>query len=311
MTEYFVNYTAQTTLLAGIDASTTTLQIVAVAGSPPTAQLRIRIDNEMMLVTNVAGTTYTVTRGIEGTVGAAHSAGAIVRYILTAAALGGQTDPAAAIPGLRSLGTGALQAAAGNDARFLTSSSTPQFAGLGIGVAGSSGAVNLAATTLLNWNGDTFLVRDAANQLAMRNGANIQSLHVYGSYTDSGNYYHAVVAGDFGSAGPMLRIFGVGTGSGKHLFLSASTSYGGSGAMYVYQSHFSPWIGDINDLGQSNGARWRDLYLGGYTEFTESTDPAAGATNTARLYAKDNGSGKTQLVVRFPTGAVQVLATEP
>jgi hypothetical protein len=29
------------------------------------------------------------------------------------------------------------------------------------------------------------------------------------------------------------------------------------------------------------------------------------------LYAKDNGSGKTQLVVRFASGAVQVLATEP
>lgn len=40
-------------------------------------------------------------------------------------------------------------------------------------------------------------------------------------------------------------------------------------------------------------------------------DAAAGATNSARLYVKDNGSGKTQLCVRFPTGAVAVLATEP
>ena len=46
-------------------------------------------------------------------------------------------------------------------------------------------------------------------------------------------------------------------------------------------------------------------------EFGEIADPAAPAANSARLYAKDNGSGKTQLVVRFPTGAVQVLATEP
>lgn len=50
----------------------------------------------------------------------------------------------------------------------------------------------------------------------------------------------------------------------------------------------------------------------GYAQFFEQTaDPAAGATNTARLFAKDNGSGKTQLVVRFPTGATQVIATEP
>lgn len=46
-------------------------------------------------------------------------------------------------------------------------------------------------------------------------------------------------------------------------------------------------------------------------EFLEHGDPAAGAANTARLYSRDNGSGKTQLVVRFNTGAIQVIATEP
>lgn len=52
---------------------------------------------------------------------------------------------------------------------------------------------------------------------------------------------------------------------------------------------------------------------GGITlELTElAADPSAGASNTARLYSRDNGSGKTQLCVLFPTGAVQVLATEP
>lgn len=45
--------------------------------------------------------------------------------------------------------------------------------------------------------------------------------------------------------------------------------------------------------------------------FSEKTDSAAPAVNKAVLYSRDNGSGKTQLVVRFNTGAVQVLATEP
>jgi Pectate lyase superfamily protein len=40
-------------------------------------------------------------------------------------------------------------------------------------------------------------------------------------------------------------------------------------------------------------------------------DPAAPATSKARLFMRDNGAGKTQFCVRFPTGAVQVLATEP
>jgi hypothetical protein len=46
-------------------------------------------------------------------------------------------------------------------------------------------------------------------------------------------------------------------------------------------------------------------------QFPERSDPTAPSTNNAILYAKDNGAGKTQIVVRFPTGAVQVLATEP
>ena len=50
----------------------------------------------------------------------------------------------------------------------------------------------------------------------------------------------------------------------------------------------------------------------GYVELTErSADPQAPAANTARLYLKDNGAGKTQLCVRFATGTVQILATEP
>ncbi len=51
---------------------------------------------------------------------------------------------------------------------------------------------------------------------------------------------------------------------------------------------------------------------GGFFEGVEqSPEPSAPGANTGRLYFKDNGSGKTQLVVRFNTGAIQVLATEP
>ena len=39
--------------------------------------------------------------------------------------------------------------------------------------------------------------------------------------------------------------------------------------------------------------------------------PDAPELGTARLFARDDGTGKMQLCVRFPTGAAQVLATEP
>lgn len=42
-----------------------------------------------------------------------------------------------------------------------------------------------------------------------------------------------------------------------------------------------------------------------------SADPAAPNANEGKLYFRDNGAGKTQLVARFNTGAVQVVATEP
>lgn len=51
--------------------------------------------------------------------------------------------------------------------------------------------------------------------------------------------------------------------------------------------------------------------VGNLFELPEVAEPAAPAANKARLFAKDNGAGKTQLCVRFPTGATAILATQP
>jgi hypothetical protein len=50
---------------------------------------------------------------------------------------------------------------------------------------------------------------------------------------------------------------------------------------------------------------------GASIEFTEQTAPAAPAANGVRIYAVDNGSGKTQLMALFATGAAQQIAIEP
>ncbi len=61
------------------------------------------------------------------------------------------------------------------------------------------------------------------------------------------------------------------------------------------------------DIGVTLGTLGNNILFDG-----ESTgDPAAPGADDAVLYTKDNGSGKTQLCVRFNTGAVQCLATEP
>ena len=48
-----------------------------------------------------------------------------------------------------------------------------------------------------------------------------------------------------------------------------------------------------------------------HLELIEVADPTAPATNKARIFLRDDGAGKTQVCVRFATGAVQVIATEP
>lgn len=50
---------------------------------------------------------------------------------------------------------------------------------------------------------------------------------------------------------------------------------------------------------------------GYYSGVEQSSSPAAPPTNGWRIYAKDNGSGKTVLYVRFATGAEQQIAIEP
>ena len=86
MAETFAN-NSQSTLAAGIDADDVTLTVDSAASFPPGANFRILIDEEIMLVTNVAGTTFTVTRAQESTTAAAHDADAIVRHVFTAGAI--------------------------------------------------------------------------------------------------------------------------------------------------------------------------------------------------------------------------------
>ena len=86
MTEQFANDYA-TTLSGAITDSATSL-VVASATGAPTVNFRIRVENELMLVTAVAGATFTVTRGIEGTATVAHADAVAVTHVLTAGGLG-------------------------------------------------------------------------------------------------------------------------------------------------------------------------------------------------------------------------------
>jgi hypothetical protein len=79
---------AQSTLNGAITNVATSLVVTSAASFPTTAPFRIRVDSEIIIVGAVSGTTFSaLTRGAEGTSGAAHANGALVEHVITAASL--------------------------------------------------------------------------------------------------------------------------------------------------------------------------------------------------------------------------------
>jgi len=109
MAELFKNL-ASTTLGGAIDDEVTTITVASAMGFTG-GDFRILVDSEIMKVTAVSGTDFTVARGQEGTNPTAHDNGATVRHVLTVGALDAhdQNDlairdayasrPAAGVPG--------------------------------------------------------------------------------------------------------------------------------------------------------------------------------------------------------------------
>lgn len=86
MREQFAN-NASSVLAAGITNVATSLTVSSASSFPTTGNFRILVNQELMLVTAVSGTTFTVTRGIEGTTAVSHNIGDNVTHILTAGGL--------------------------------------------------------------------------------------------------------------------------------------------------------------------------------------------------------------------------------
>lgn len=169
---------------------------------------------------------------------------------------------------------------------------------------------------------DLTLFRDAANTFAQRNGTNAQAFRVYNTFTDASNYERGYVRWN-------SNVFEIGTeaaGTGQARQLTITSS----GALYVNPgstfelrrggansglrigdtASVDPLGASATSLGQTT-ARWNNLFQAGFHEMVEMTAPAAPAANGVRIYAEDDGAGKTRLMARFATGAAVQLAIEP
>lgn len=86
--EQFVN-NAQTTTTATVNNSSDPVTVAATSatGFPTAGNFRIKIDNEILLVTAVSGLNFTASRAQEGTTIATHASGATVTHVLSATSL--------------------------------------------------------------------------------------------------------------------------------------------------------------------------------------------------------------------------------
>lgn len=161
----------------------------------------------------------------------------------------------------------------------------------------------LAATVTFGWSTDLVLHRDAANTLAQRNGITAQTFNLYNTYTDASNYERLEVKYSANIA--ILQSLAAGTGTVRTLRLKSG---GGSVDISNFQCAINA---DLSMVGNPIKDPSNITGLLGYLEVVESTAPAAPATNNVRIYAEDNGGGKTRLMAKFATGAAVQIAIEP
>ena len=86
---YYSSIAVRTTLSSGIDDTVTSITVAAVTGFPASYPYTLIIDEdiatqEVVEVTAGAGTTLTITRGVDGSVAVAHSSGAAVNHGVSA-----------------------------------------------------------------------------------------------------------------------------------------------------------------------------------------------------------------------------------
>ena len=169
------------------------------------------------------------------------------------------------------------------------------------GVAGTS--VNITAETLGTGGDNLNLVLTPAGTGSVFLGSFV-SVNTSGALTAPGIYLSSNV-GSWVNNKLKLK---------KEAILGWSSTYSVADA---YDTAFYKSVaGRIDVMDGITDTAFRDLKLRNliqteYHEVAEMTAPAAPATNSVRIYAEDNGAGKTRLMALFASGAAQQIAIEP
>lgn len=171
--------------------------------------------------------------------------------------------------------------------------------------------VKLAATP----TADAFQVyaSDGTTKLVSLSPTNGGLLQFYGVGSGTGNDWSGISRSGNGA----LQIHSRAISADEGLFLFPSTTEGvrmASGLQLGWSSSLPSSA--ANDTGLARIAAGIIKVTNGSTgagalEFLEQTAPSSATANSVRIYAQDNGAGKTQLMALFATGAAQQIAIEP
>jgi hypothetical protein len=185
-----------------------------------------------------------------------------------------------------------------------------------------------------------------SNIAEIRNSTTAQSLRVYNTFTDASNYERAIIQYSSNVLEIGHQVAGTGTAGRQIVFVAGGNTLSSSwhwresaaGAatftrmtltnetapkLKLRQSGIFGWTSSTSS---ADGALATGVVattagvvrfcatsetVGSAAEFIEQTAPTAPATNGVRIYAEDNGAGKTRLMALFATGAAQQIAIEP
>jgi hypothetical protein len=177
---------------------------------------------------------------------------------------------------------------------------------------GWTGSIQPTSATAL----DLVLARDAANTLAQRNGANAQVFRIYNNFSTASDFERGFMRWSSNVLEIGSEVGGTFTTARTLKLVNPTTiQITPSNAVLQIDANVRPTSNGSNNLG-TDSVRWATTFTAnvvqsGYQELAEMTAPAAPAADRVRIYAQDNGSGKTQLMALFATGAAVEIAIEP
>jgi hypothetical protein len=225
----------------------------------------------------------------------------------------GNVDAAAPVPQTLSVQSVVAGTSNGAGANFTITGSQGTGSGAGGSIIFQVAPANGGGGATVQNPLSTALTINSAQQVSIQSaGTAAAPTLVWSGDTTTGFYKSTGNIVDFSAGGAQAMRF---SSNGFFFTTSAGKMVVSSAGAFGFSSGTAGGAGEdvllVREAAAVAGVRGANSTTGGALSFIEQTAPAAPAANGVRIYAEDNGAGKTRLMARFATGAAQEIAIEP